>query len=374
MNTKPVLTIAPFRTLGQWLVMALLTLATLVGCGRQESYEGMLDSSDVPELRIVSLSPAITQILKDLGQIDTVVGVGQFDFAAPPTATVVGNYLDINAEELTRLKPTMVLTMSGSEGPPARLVELSQANGFLLVSYPIPKTPTDVGNIIVRETEMISMPVPTEENQGNQPPVPSIGALLDLFPKAAELKHTMLFRLAELSRITKDQGSPSTLMVIGTQPLMASGPGAVHDHLLAMAGGRNAAYEATVSAPTYDREKLLELKPDVVLIFDIQGQPLGPIESDPRLADLRGLDIPAVKNNRIVLISDSHALLPSSTLDRTAGIMAKALHPELSDKIDWILKASRSDLIRKSDIDAVTTAPAVMPTGPDQAPAQNGQP
>ncbi len=352
-----------------WLGLMVMILVATLGCDRQPGQETYFSTPEESSLRVVTLSPALTQIFKDLGQADLIVGVGQHDAAAPANATIVGTYLDINAEELARLKPTLVFTMAGSEGLPPRLVELSKQIGFMLVSYPYPQTPGDVGNIILRESEMISrLGGTTDEPVAESQSPPSIGALLDMHIKAAELKHTMLFRLAELSKLTKDQGSPMTLMVIGTSPIMASGPGTVLDQLLAMAGGRNVAFDATVGAPTFDREKLLTFRPDVILIYDIGGQALGSVDTDPRLAEFRGLDIPAVRHGQIVLISDAHALLPASTLDKTAGIMAKALHPELVEKIDAILKASRSELIRKNDIDAASPAPVIPPTRPDAAP------
>jgi hypothetical protein len=187
--------------------------------------------------------------------------------------------------------------------------------------------------------------------------------LLDLLPQAMKLKYTMIMRLGAISRLTADydkahHGSPGVLMVIGTSPIMASGPGTVLDQLLSLAGGHNVARDATMSAPTYDKEKLQGLAPDVVLLFDPQGQPLGDLSTDARLAGLRGVDVPAVKHHQVFLIADPMAMLPSSTLDKTAGIMAKALHPALTDQIDEILKSSMTELSRKNDIDALSANPA----------------
>ena len=67
------------------------------------------------------------------------------------------------------------------------------------------------------------------------------------------------------------------LMVIGVNPLMASGPGTVHDELLSYCGARNAAGNALVGAPVYDKERLLDANPGVVLFLLPQAAALGSI-------------------------------------------------------------------------------------------------
>jgi len=113
----------------------------------------------------------------------------------------------------------------------------------------------------------------------------------------------------------------------------------VLDELLRHAGGTNAAVESNAPSPTYVRESLLQAAPDVILFFLPDAPPLGPIESDARLAELKGLAIPAVKNNAVKLVSDPAAMLPSSQLARVAAAMAAAIHPDRSDAIDAAMKA-----------------------------------
>ena len=78
---------------------------------------------------------------------------------------------------------------------------------------------------------------------------------------------------------------------------MASGPGTVLDEVLRMVGGENAAARRQGrSRPTYDREKLLALAPDVILLIQ-PGTPPRQKRSTRTacLAEFRSLDIPAVK-------------------------------------------------------------------------------
>lgn len=64
---------------------------------------------------------------------------------------------------------------------------------------------------------------------------------------------------------------------------------------------------------------------------------------DPRLAGLRDLPIPAVANNRVILLNDPLVLLPDSGLDRLAASMAKAVYPDLSPSIDSLMSDPQND-------------------------------
>src|SRR5690606_4567405 len=101
----------------------------------------------------------------------------------------------------------------------------------------------------------------------NAPAAPPLGELLGVPERAQALSRQMRERLERLRALTADREPPTVLLLIGTHPPMASGPGTVHDELLSHLGARNAAREASVSAPTYDREALLALAPDVILLL-----------------------------------------------------------------------------------------------------------
>ena len=120
-------------------------------------------------------------------------------------------------------------------------------------------------------------------------------------------------------------------MAFALDPIMASGPGTVNDELLEIAGGVNAAANATVSAPVYDRESLLASVPDIILLLMPDAAPL--TENDQRLAPLRGLPVPAVEQKCIVLINDPEVLLPGTQLPRIARQFVRAIHPELAEQI-----------------------------------------
>ncbi len=381
---------------------ALWLAAALVGCDFGSSDGG---SADGP--RVVSLSPALTKMVVDLGKGEAIVGVGENDAAAPDGAAVVGTYLDPNLEKLLELQPTLILTMSDKDGVPKRLAEFASQHGIQLVAYPVPKTVTAVASILYNPGELIIAPSPkaddaTDDGDSDSPsdkPAPSagptqqqtLGFLLDAQARAGELYFDLLASLAAVREVTSEhtytiEGAnlqkrtelitaidaiadeaerkarraalprvppryPPVLLVIGTQPLRVVGPGQVHDNLLNYIGASNAASVMKDGAPTIDKETLLKLAPSVILIIEPNGKPLGSIGDDPRLASFRGLSgvdaktgqplVPAVANKRIALIDDPMALLPSTSLGDLAMKMAKAVHPEVADKIDAAVKKAR---------------------------------
>ncbi|MCE9590815.1 MAG: ABC transporter substrate-binding protein [Planctomycetes bacterium] len=346
------------------LVVAVLALA---GCDQSGSNPPPPEEPPTNALRIVSLAPALTQMVVDLGLGANIVGVAQNDAAAPAkNLPIVGNYQDLDTEALLKLQPTHVLVMTGAEGVPERLQHLATASHFAVAAYKSPLSITEVGQIIFDEREIGVVGDPKDK-----PHVPSLSAVLGIPQRASiKVKLDMLRRLADIEHAIAGEAKPNVLIAIGVKPVMASGPGTVHDEVLtSFAGGTNAAGEAKVGAPTYDRESLIALAPDVVLLVMPGAPALKPIAEDERLVDFRGLKIPAVTNNRIVLINDPLALLPSTSLPRVTAAMAKAAHPDRAKAIDKALNSPLEESPTTRPATQPTTQPTTLPgTAPDVAP------
>lgn len=321
------------------LMVSALLMAALAACEKKEdsSYvpirppAASTQSASAGELRIVSLAPAITQMVIDMGKTASLVGISENDDAAPAGLPVVGNFVDINTESLLSTKPTHVIMMAGKSGAPARLRELAQAGKFKLVAYSYPAKISDV--------VAIAAGIPTPPADGSV----ELGRAINCEIEATDAVTKMMTQITAIKTLFAKQASPRrVLIVIGTNPVMASGNHTVLNELLVGAGGLNVASEERVSAPTFDKEKLRALAPEVVVLVMPGAPPLKSIDEDSRLAEFRGLDIPAVKNNRVVLINDPLSLLPATQLGRISGLMAKAVWPEMSDKIDEAMQAKTS--------------------------------
>ncbi|MFW6059004.1 MAG: ABC transporter substrate-binding protein [Phycisphaeraceae bacterium] len=267
--------------------------------------------------RIVTLAPALSQMLVDLDMADHIVGAASYDDVVRDGLPVVGGFQDIDTERLLSLRPTHVLTMTTSNDPPARLRELAEAGRFELVSYRYPDTIDQVLDILHHDTQ----------TDGPR----RLGELLNIPQRAEQLKRRTRNQLDALRELTAERTPPKVLIVIGTGPVTASGPDTVNHELLAYAGGVNAAGEASVMAPTYDREALIALAPEVIVLMLPGAPPL--TDGDARLAEFAGLPIPAVERGRIHLLNDPLIVLPSTNLPQVGLAMARAIHPALDEAL-----------------------------------------
>ncbi len=336
-----------------YLLMGVLLLSS---CDRQPDPQSSLTrAEDLPQARLVTLSPALTKMVVDLGQKELLVGTARNDNAAPENLPAVGDVLDINTEALLRLRPTHVLSMAVKDGDDARLAELARRNNFVLGTYPSPLNLDEVGKILFDETELTG--------QGLDKKVPSLGVLLGVPLAASRVKLRMLTQLAQLSEVTSNTTRPRVLLLLATSPAVALGPGTVHSELLNNVNATNAADSASVGAPSFDREKLLAAAPDVLLYLSPGGPPLEDLATDVRFVLFRDLDIPAVKNGRIYVLNDPLILLPSTNVASIAADMAKALHPSLTEKIDALM-AVESTLLRPSGPMVPEAGQAPLPRTP----------
>lgn len=317
-------------------VLWLMVVAALLGCDPpQPPQDSALDTEQTPRARIVTLAPALTKMIVDLGQGDLLVGVGQFDDAAPEALPTVGHFMDVNTEALFTLKPTHVLMMTGQGGVPEVLETLKMSMGFELIAWPYPYSVAEAANILYDERERFPQ---TPGLNASQSVRPSLGTILGMPDQAWKLKTQMLQKLANIDHATDGSDRPLTLAVISLQGgVMAAGPGSVFDSLFAFVGALNAVADEKNSAPVLDREKLLAAQPEMILLMLPNGQPLSDVATDPRISIFRGLDIPAVKNGRFAVINDPLVHLPATNLPDIAAQMAKAIHPDRTEAIDAAL-------------------------------------
>lgn len=289
---------------------------------------------------IVSLTPAITQMLVDMGKADHIVGVSSSDRQLVEVARC-GTYTDPVMAQILEIGPDLVLTesvMPDRSDVPTVLRSLSEQGVFELKVIPHSRSIADIERAL------------TDPQSGLGPAIDD--------PEAAErARKLMAMRLDLVKASVEGLAKPRVLMLINPMTLGTIGTGVTHDELLRIAGGTNAAAAYDIGYVTLTRSQLeQDVRPDVILILEPDGQPLSP--DDPRTGALEGLTIPAVMGNRIVVISHPHVMLPSTAMPAVAAEMAAAIHPE------------RADAIRK----AYDMAEDVMAKAEDNQPDAGGQP
>jgi iron complex transport system substrate-binding protein len=91
------------------------------------------------------------------------------------------------------------------------------------------------------------------------------------------------------------------------QNLFVAGAGSFLNDVLKLAGGENVAEPIGMLAPSISAEGIIDLAPDVILDLQIGDMNIKQSEAEWRTL---GNQVPAVKNNRIYLITDDFATIP----------------------------------------------------------------
>jgi iron complex transport system substrate-binding protein len=223
-----------------------LLLCLLLLLGWSETAHG---SSPPPPKRIVSLAPAMTEMLFSLGLGGRVVGVttacDRPDEAR--SKTKIGGMANPSLEAIVALKPDLVVLTS--DGNPKAIAERLAK--------------LDIATHIFRARRLTELPAGIRE----------MGRALGARPAAD--------RLAKgIEAAIRDAGSPQqrkssqaaagrgrkALFVIWTSPLIVAGPGTILDDAMRLSGLTNIASDARVPYPRFSLESVIERQPDLILI------------------------------------------------------------------------------------------------------------
>ena len=332
---------------GRWAgVLALLTMVSfLTACEPtppQEDPAGeeiFVDlDADEEDMRIISMAPAMTRMIVDLGGADLIVGVTEFDKTSLDGVRNVGSAMNPNSEAMLQLRPTHVFEMRDRVKIPDRIKQLADAQGFLLIDYPYPNSIEEMTRILfdIREFAPSGAEILAERQ--------SLGSVLDERTTSQLLALSIMKRMSAIEALTMNQPTVKVLLLIGTQPVGASGPGTVLDDLLRHAGAANVLDDDQPSYLQLDRESILRLAPDAIVLVEPSGAEAGDIDRDARFAALRGLDIPAVRDGRVMVLTHRDAMLPTSTLAEVGAELAIKLHPHLANHITELMNADPKTL------------------------------
>lgn len=241
--------------------------------------------------RIVTLSPALSTMVCDLGACDALVGVSSAAYDIDANIERIGGYFDPDIEHIFALRPTLVLAQKHHAKTLAHLAKLGIRTQQVALErlYDIPKSLTLLGALIGRQTRATEL-------------VAAFDAALHDVPKAEKpLRVLIIF------------GAPATPDL----PLyIASSEGFIGE-LPALCGARNA-YEGTLPQPRFGREELIAADPDRIVL----------ISADPEPIDLdawRTLPLRAAQEGQIIRLSGQELLIPSIRTTQTLRRLCGAL-------------------------------------------------
>ncbi len=193
-------------------------------------------------LRIISLSPHITELLFAAGAGAQVVGV---DDASDYPASVagiahVGEPAALDVESLLRLKPTLIV-LWGSGTPAGRKAELQRLR--------LPLYVTDEHRLDDIASTLLEF-----------------GRLAGTESQATAAAEHYLTELAGLRLQYANRPRLKVFYQVWDRPLYTLSGGQVVSEVMSLCGGENAFAELSALAPAIDKEAVLARDPDVILI------------------------------------------------------------------------------------------------------------
>lgn len=281
---------AHHKTLRTLIALAILLIATT--------------ASAAPS-RIISVIPAVTEMLFAMGAGPQVVAVGSYDHfpAEADRLPKVGALIDPDFEKILSLHPDLVIVYGTQTDFIARLQRASvpifqyEHAGLADITMTIRRLGERVGR--AKEADAVASSIERD--------LDAIRARVSLMPKV------------------------KTLLVFGREPgslrgiYASGGTGFLHD-LLVIAGGVDAFDDVNKQSVVITSEQVLARAPDAII--ELYGQSA----TDAKLTRERGIwkqvpSVPAVRNHRIYLLRGDFLTVPGPRIAQAARLLAEALHP-----------------------------------------------
>ena len=258
--------------------------------------------------RIVSLVPAVTEMLYAIGAGERVVGVSSYDTFPPEVTRVpsVGALLDPNVERILSLKPDLVIAYGSQMDLKAQLGRA----GIGVFDY------RHAGLADVTAT------------------IRSLGERTGDIARARAVADGIEQGLRAIRARVQGRPRPRTLLVFGRERLAlrglyASGGVGFLDDMLEAAGGTNVFAAIKLQAVQASTEQILSRRPEVILEIRATNSAFPSGDREAELNVWKTLAaVPAVRANRVHFLFDDRIVIPGPrVVDGTAAI-ARALHAD----------------------------------------------
>ena len=263
-----------------WLTIILMVAVVLVVV----SWPGKLQENRVQGLRIVSLSPAITEILFELGLGEQLVGVSEYSDYPPEAELIprVGGYGEPNIELILRSRPELVITQRIS---PENIRQLQNQIGPVCRVLVLK---LDTLEEIIESMQVIAEATNTSK-RGQE--------LAERWQKNIEGLQKRYGNLDEKDRVR-------VYVEVGSNPLRTCGQGNYMSEIITLAGGKNMGDAATGSLwPVIASETVVVWNPEVILLLGMKRSENFKQEISSRLS---WGDIEAVKTGKIIELGDAY--------------------------------------------------------------------
>ena len=257
--------------------------------------------------RIVSLVPALTEMLFAVGAGAQVVGVSSYDDFPDDVRSRprVGALLDPDVERILSLRPDLVLvygSQSDLEGQFGRA-------GIRVYPY----RHGGIANVLatIRDMGMLS----GHAGEGER--------------LAADLQRDLDATRARVA----GRDRPKTMVIMGRDAgtlrgvYASAGAGFLHE-LIDIAGGEDAFADVAREGVQPPNETMLTRAPGVIIELHAGEEPARDVVRRERAVWSLLASLPAVRSDRVYLLYGSYLMSPGPRLARAADAMARVLHPE----------------------------------------------
>lgn len=256
--------------------------------------------------RIVSLVPAVTEMLFAIGAGPQVIAVSNYDVEPPEVRSLptVGALVDPDTERIIALRPDLVITYGSQADLKAQLTSVS-----------IPFFDYRHGGL---EHIMVTMR--------------ELGARTGHVEQAETRARALQASIDAIKARVAGKPRPRTLLVFGREPgslrniYASAGRGFLHDMLVA-AGGDDVLDDIDKESAQIGTEMILARRPDVIIELNAANR-LNDADLKAVLDPWAALSsVPAVRNKRVVILLGSGLTVPGPRVVEGIEKMARALHP-----------------------------------------------
>lgn len=255
--------------------------------------------------RIISLVPAVTEMLFAIGAGPQVIAVSSYDREPPEVDALpkVGALLDPDVERILSLRPDLVITYGSQTDLRAQLTRA----GLASVDY-------RHGGLADVTATIRALGVRTGRAAGADAVASAIEARVDAVRRRVAGRRT-----------------PRTLLVFGRERgalrniYVSGGRGFLHDAVVA-AGGVNVFADVDREAVQATTEQILARAPEVVVEIRSADAFTGAERAKEIAAWRRLASVPAVRDGRVYLLTGGGLTVPGPRIPETVEQIASALH------------------------------------------------
>ncbi len=253
-----------------------------------------------PRPRIVTFSPALTEIVFDMGLGEHVVGVTRFCILPKgETRPRVGDAAAVNAEAILSVRPDLLLVQTK---------HTERFEGVRQLDPHVKVEPFEIETVAqIKEA------------------VRRIGRIVGREQLARRTLQRYESKLQAVAGEVEGRSRPRVLFVMGTERPAAAGPGSfVHD-LIELAGGADAGAYVTGNGPWRQThiDEIVKKAAAEVLICQVGGA--AQAEAAERYW-LQWKELPAARSGRVFVVWDPHWSIPSTRTADLASRLAEMIH------------------------------------------------